>query len=223
MGESDAVMAGDVGVAKWKDRGKKCVCVISSMHNAQDKSTVLRTNKEGKREPVSCPTSVKDYNIYMGGVDRFDQLHSQYNIAWKSRRWWLKIFYYCIDACIVNSYTVYKNTMKNCHPNTKPLSQLKFRSNLASELIGSYCGRKKKGPATHTGKARKRNNPDGRHTIENATRLTNVGDHLPAKGPTFRRCANCSTSKQQKRSTTVCIQCDVALCIECFIPFHRTK
>jgi hypothetical protein len=33
MGESDFIAAGDIGVAKWKDRGKKCVCIATTMHN----------------------------------------------------------------------------------------------------------------------------------------------------------------------------------------------
>lgn len=192
-------------------------------YNAQAKSYVKRTNKEGKRDIVPCPESVKDYNAYMGGVDHFDQLHATYNISWKSRRWWIKIFYYCIDSCIVNSYILYKETLKQCSPNTKPLTQLKYRSLLATELIGSYCGKQKRGPMPQVGRGRKRNHPDGRPSIPNATRLTNVGNHLPEKGPTFRRCAHCSTSKKQKRSRTLCVQCNVALCVECFVPFHKPK
>jgi len=39
------------------------------------------------------------HNKYMGGVD---QLLECYNIIWKSRRWWIKLFYYFCDATIVN-------------------------------------------------------------------------------------------------------------------------
>lgn len=213
-------MAGDIGVSKWKDRGKKCVTVISTMHNAESKCFVLRTNNRGVRESVPCPDSIRDYNLYMGGVDRFDQLLSTYNISWKSRRWWLKLFYYCIDASIVNSYILYKDTVSKCMSGTKPLSHMKYRSQLATEMIGSFSARIKKAPVIQIGRGRKGNAPDGRATVANTIRLTNVGQHLPAKGPTFRRCAHCSTTKKQKRSTTVCVRCNVALCLPCFIPFH---
>ena len=202
MSESDSVMAGNVAVSKWKDRGKKCVCVVSTMHNPLEKDHVLRENKKGEKETVICPVAIRDYNRYMGGVDYFDQLHSAYSISWKSRRWWMRIFYYAVDACIVNSYILYKNTVKDVQSYTQPLPELKFRSILANELIGIFCSRIKKGPVAQTGKGRKRNHPDGRPTVENSTRLINVGDHLPVKGPTYRRCANCSTTKQQKRSNT---------------------
>lgn len=222
MGESDSVMAGDVTVCKWKDRGKKCVCVVSTMHNPLEEGHVLRKNKKGEKETVTCPVAIRDYNRYMGGVDYFDQLHSAYSIGWKSRRWWMRIFYYVVDACIVNSYILYKSTLKEVLTNRNALTQLKFRSVLANELIGSFCSRIKKGPVAQTGKGRKRNHPDGRPTIENFVRLTNVGDHLPVKGSTYRRCANCSTKKQQKRTNTLCSKCDVGLCIECFVQFHKS-
>lgn len=218
--ESDGASSGEIGISKWKDRGKKSVCVVSSIHNPMENTQVLRTQPDGSRKLVNCPVSIKDYNNYMGGVDHFDQLHSAYNIGWKSRRWWLKIFYYCIDACVVNSYILYKTTLGQINNKAKPLSQLQFRSALATDLVGNYSGRVKHGPTQQVGRGRKRNRPDGRPTIMNATRLVNVGVHLPRKIKSYRRCAYCSTSEQQKRSNVLCIKCDVALCIDCFVPFH---
>lgn len=59
----------------------------------------------------------------------------------------------------------------------------------------SFSSRIKRGPTALTGRARKRKYPDGRQTLQNSTRLTNVGDHLPIKG-TRRRCAHCSTKQK---------------------------
>ena len=88
--------------------------------------------------------------------------------------------------------------LKQCGTNTKPLTHLRYKSVLATELIGSYCGRVKKGPVVQSGRGRKRNHPDGRPAIPNVTRLTNVVNHLPEKVSTFRRCANCCTREKQK-------------------------
>lgn len=77
----------------------------------------------------------------MGGVDKFDQLLAVYNISWKSRRWWLKIFYYMLGCCIVNSYIYYKEDQKN--KTVKYKSQLNFRSKLANELINNFSSRKR--------------------------------------------------------------------------------
>lgn len=221
-GEIDFVTTEDITISKWKDRGKKAVNVISTMHKPDKIVKVLRTQKDGTRTEVDCPESVAEYNRYMGGVDKFDQLLAAYPITWKSKRWWLRVFYYCIDASIVNSYILYKTKLKELNNGKKPLTHLQFRSLLANELIGSYSGRVKTGPISQFGTGRKRNHPDGRATLRNSLRLNNVGKHLPIEG-TRRRCAFCSTTKEQKRSTICCQECTVALCLNCFVPFHKSN
>lgn len=216
VGDSDFAQAGDYSVVKWRDRGKKSVNVISSMHNPQDLSTVKRTNKMGVREEVNCPESIADYNRYMGGVDKFDQYHSTYSISWKSRKWWVKLFYYFIDCSIVNSYILYKESVPK---KEKPISHLKFRTILADELIAAYNSRKRRGPLMSGDKKIKKLGGRG-VSIENIVRRNNLGDHLPIKG-TSRRCSYCSTAKKTKRSQIICRRCEVALCLECFAPFHE--
>ncbi|XP_023313017.1 piggyBac transposable element-derived protein 4-like [Anoplophora glabripennis] len=130
-GQSDCAMSDDFSLAKRKDRGKKSVVVISSMHNPNVKETVLRTNKVGDRESVSCPASIYDYNKFMGAVDGFDQLMASYPIEWKSRRWWIKLFYYFLNAAVTNSY-IYKTAQKKNNVHAKPMSHLNFRSMLAN-------------------------------------------------------------------------------------------
>ncbi|XP_015375252.1 PREDICTED: piggyBac transposable element-derived protein 4-like, partial [Diuraphis noxia] len=102
QGQFDVVTSNEITISKWKDRGKKCVNVISNMHGGSCIGSVYRRDNLGVKQVVKAPAAIVDYNKYMGGVDHFDQFHSYYNVAWKSRRWWLKIFYYLLDACIVN-------------------------------------------------------------------------------------------------------------------------
>lgn len=126
---------------RWKDRGVKPVTLISNMHNASESTMVNRKNKRGEKIAVKFPVGISDYNKHMGGVDKFDQYMANYSISQKSRRWWLKLFYYMIDTAIVNSFILYKescNTMKK-----KYISQLEFRSRLTDELISNFSSRKK--------------------------------------------------------------------------------
>lgn len=104
----DFCMSDDFSVCKWKDRGKKSVVIVSSFHDPSNETTVLRTNSKGERDRVKCSIAISDYNnyCYMGGVDKFNQLIETYNIAWKSRRWWMKLFYFFIDSSIVKLYFV---------------------------------------------------------------------------------------------------------------------
>lgn len=153
----------------------------------------------------------------MGGVDHFDQFLSTYSISWKSRRWWVKIFYYLVDSAIVNSYILYKQSCAK--QKEKPMSHLKFRSSLADEMIANYNGRKRRGPAIAID--RKIKKPRGRTiSVENTIRNTDVGAHLPIRG-TSRRCAYCSTKEKSKRSQMICRRYEVGLYLECFAPFHE--
>lgn len=114
-----------------------------------------------------------------------------------------------LDCCIVNSYIAYKVDSKN--KNKKYMSQLKFRSKLANELIGNFWVRKRKSYAcsVELGKKKPKNN----------SAFLNVGRHVPTIGK-YRRCGFCSTKEKQKRSNLICKECDKALCKSCFGPFH---
>ncbi|CAH2014166.1 unnamed protein product [Acanthoscelides obtectus] len=83
-GESDCCIAGDISVYKWQDRGAKPVLLASNFYDPREETNVLRTNVQGNREEVDCPSAVSDYNKYMLDVDKFDQLMSPHNVSWKS-------------------------------------------------------------------------------------------------------------------------------------------
>lgn len=200
-GDFDSVMDGSVSITKWKDRGKKCVLMASNMHNPAAITSVLRTNREGRKEQVKCPKSIADYNIYMGGVDRFDQLMASYTVSWKSRRWWLKIFYYLLDCAVVNSYIVYREVAKDVLPHAKRLSHLSFRSKLADELISDYMSRKRQSGIT------------------NKPKFVADQPHFPER-TTCKRCGYCSTKEKPVRSRIGCNICEVSLCLGCFKDFH---
>lgn len=160
----------------------------------------MRTNREGRKEEVKCPKAIADYNTYMGGVDRFDQLMSSYTVSWKSRRWWMKIFYYLLDCAIVNSYIVYREVAKDVLPHSKILSHLSFRSKLADELIADFTSRK---------------------LLSKTKRTKFVADqpHFPKK-TRCNGCAYCSTKAKVCRIRIGCDVCDVSLCLERFKDYH---
>lgn len=215
MGQFDSASCGEISISKWKDRGKASVMIVSGMHKSSDEAEVKRKNKTGERVIVKCPKSVAEYNKNMGGVDRFDHLMAVYSISQKSRRWWIKIFYYLLESAIVNSFILYNYICKNSPTlNEKPLTHLMFRRKLADEMIKPWANRPKKNKNVIV-KGRK---DSGRLVSANLS-IENVGEHLPIKC-TIRRCARCSTKVKVKRSTMACQKCKVALCKECFVPFH---
>ena len=76
---------GNVCASSWMDR--KVVTVMST--NGQPESgSVTRRQKDGSRISVPCPISVVDYNKFMGGVDRGDQIRGYYSCRTKCRKFY---------------------------------------------------------------------------------------------------------------------------------------
>lgn len=211
-GDIEYAQSEDIGIMRWKDRGAKPVTLVSNMHNSSDITTVLRKNGKGERIQVNCPTGIADYNKYMGGVDKFDQYMSPYSISQKSRRWWIKLFYYMVDTAIVNSYILYK---ESCNKNKKKyITHLEFRSRLTDELIGNFSCRKKSTTSPHEQINKKK------RKLSTNNNFTGV-DHLPKFIDKYRRCKMCSTKVKEKRSNMICSLCEVTLCKKCFEPYHK--
>ncbi|NKC02329.1 MAG: hypothetical protein GKR90_28035 [Pseudomonadales bacterium] len=49
----------------------------------------------------------------MRGVDRGDQLESYYNVGRKPRKWWRRIFFFCLEVCILNRFCMEKMVRSN--------------------------------------------------------------------------------------------------------------
>ena len=89
----------------WYDR--KFVHFVSTMHCAtlnDSLPTVMRKNKDGTREAVPCPPLLKDYQQFMKGVDRGDQMIGYYNIGRRSKKWWKCCFAYLVECALLNAF-----------------------------------------------------------------------------------------------------------------------
>ncbi|KAG8299815.1 hypothetical protein J6590_108541 [Homalodisca vitripennis] len=150
----------------------------------------------------------------MGGVDHFDHLLSSYSIAQKSRKWWIKIFYFLLDSVMVNSFILYRYIAKQ--NKQKVMKHLMFRRKLGAELIGNFTSRK----TTNSPAVCKRGKKVGGR-IGKTVNIRNVGEHFPV-ATSSRRYARCSTTAKHERSSIECSTCKVALCKACFAPFHST-
>ena len=117
--------------AVWKDT--KCVSVMSNEHPGHSESTVTRNVKGdagvNEKKDVPIPIIVYNYNRFMNGVDRSDQLIKYYNVLRQTHKYWKTLFLHFIDIAIVNSYIIYKEV----HPRGK-LSHFSFRETLVRQL-----------------------------------------------------------------------------------------
>ena len=93
---------------------------------------------------VPCPLPVSQYNRFMRGVDRGDQLRGYYKTKTQCRKMYKYIFWFWFDMVITNSYILYKHyRLGTVQTQTIPFKE--FRLRLADLLIGDYCSRKRPG------------------------------------------------------------------------------
>ena len=95
------------------------------------------------RQMLSVLLVLPDYQKHMRGVDRGDQLQSYYSLGRKSKKWWRRIFFYCIEVCILNSFCLEKmvKPVEHQQRGRKKRDILSFRLDLAKQLIGSFSSR----------------------------------------------------------------------------------
>lgn len=55
---------------------------------------------------LPIPAVIDDYNHYMGSVDVANQLSARYHTHRPTFRSWWPLFYWIIDAAVVNSYRI---------------------------------------------------------------------------------------------------------------------
>ena len=89
---------------------KRSMYFLSTMHIREHvrNPTVKRTQADGTQADISCPPCLSDYQKYMRGVDRGDQLESYNNVGIKTRKWLRRNFFFCVEVCIMNSFCMEK-------------------------------------------------------------------------------------------------------------------
>ena len=80
----------------WMDI--KHVFLASNYQKDNEVVSISRRLQNGQRSTIACPTAIKDYNQFSHGVDLFNQRISCYNLDRKSKRNWLRIFIYFLNA-----------------------------------------------------------------------------------------------------------------------------
>ena len=94
---------------QWKDN--RPVTMLTSIHTANDFVHVSRKEKTANRWQnirVKQPKSIDDYNAYMNGVDRSDQIIGKSTALRKCMRWWKTLFFHMIDIAVVNSFILFQ-------------------------------------------------------------------------------------------------------------------
>jgi hypothetical protein len=135
-GEYICTNQGNVECIVWKDN--KCVPFVNTITQPGSEEEIMRRNKQGVRQPVKCHEAVKLYNMFMGGVDIADARRKTYSCSRKSRRWWLRIFYFLVDISVTNSYILSQES-----GSFSKMSLKEYVLQIADQLMASYNGRKR--------------------------------------------------------------------------------
>lgn len=140
-GDMRWVREGQLLFMQWKDN--KVVTVLSTAHGAtgQEQQARRRVKEQGEWRQVEVrkPGVIHEYNTYMSGVDKSDQLLAHYNVLLKCVRWWKTLFFHCIDIAVVNSFILFQQ-WRELHPQVPELQrpavygQLEFREELIRQL-----------------------------------------------------------------------------------------
>jgi hypothetical protein len=99
----------------WRDKKQ-----VAMLHNvdviqpSQDTHKILRMSspKSKKKKEVDSPRVISSYASTYSGVDRNDRDTSDWAISVKSHRWYLRLYYWMIDAAIHSNYLLFVNIAK---------------------------------------------------------------------------------------------------------------
>lgn len=200
-----------LAAVKWRD--KRSVHLLSNYHDPSSSTEVKRKEKDGTHVQVPCPVMLTDYNKNMNFVDKFDQMRSCYGIDRKSHKWWHRIFFFFIDAALVNAFIINKLLAT-----TPQLSMKDFRRQVSEGLVANILVKNLSLPAELSLPIKKH-----KPYVSKIIRLT-ASNHQPTR-TTRRRCAVCSTKNNDVRTNWQCSVCNVPLCLgklkTCFQSYHR--
>ena len=176
---------------------------------------------------VQCPEVVREYNKSMGGVDSSDMLISLYRTQVKTKIWYIKVLFHCIDIAKVNAWLLYKrHCMQLERPKRKQKSLLKFISEIFHSLLHRNTI-----PTPNIGHPSKRMSTDNNTQPEHKKRAASNSQpdfdvrldcvaHWPEFRKEKRKCRHCKTGQ----SCIYCMKCDICFCLSgarnCFVNYH---
>lgn len=180
-------------VGKWKDT-RQVLYISTQFENTMN----IATNKRGQEKEKPLP--IIEYNTYMSGVDRQDQLMSYYPSERKTIRWYKKLLIHILQMGINNAHILYNQN----HIGPK-LTLLQFRLEIIRGLLIPI--RQEEGPRVVV--------------VDHQPTKGTVGDNGRIRR---RRCVTCSGNGMRRDTIYVCGACpeNPALCLgECFRLYHN--
>ncbi|KAJ8334020.1 hypothetical protein SKAU_G00413390 [Synaphobranchus kaupii] len=123
--------------ASFRDAGT--VTVLCTEHDTTVISKRVRCKGPTGFRNIQKPLCIEEYNRYMGGVDRADQLCSYYDFKHRSMKWYQRYYHHVKEVALVNAYILFKES-----GNKLQASEFRERESLpgayAAAQSGTSCG-----------------------------------------------------------------------------------
>jgi hypothetical protein len=237
------------GVIRWASYGflcyiawfaKRAVHILTNCYQpiADDETgTVLHwfTEKGEKvQKEISRPPAVKQYNLYMGAVDMYDQYRSYIKLDLRSRKFWHPLFWLIIESALVNAWLIYKTSREQAN---LPLDYdlFTFRKSIVLALVSEWEANgcmvrfgQQQSPTIKMQNVRlvryhlkKLDDNEGSRFISKDHHFSFLSNlPIPSTSKLKKRQMRCRQCRQ-KRTVYWCKSCEVPLCrAPCFIQFH---
>uniref|UniRef100_A0A3Q3E1X0 PiggyBac transposable element-derived protein domain-containing protein n=1 Tax=Labrus bergylta TaxID=56723 RepID=A0A3Q3E1X0_9LABR len=191
-------------VVRWYDN--KAVNLISSFVGTEPVGNVKRWDRKSKTHiMVPRPAIVETYNKFMGGVDLLDMLSALYKFSFRSRRWYMYIWWNTVTVAVINAWNLYRRDQKKLNPKKKLVPLRRFQALVGTSLTSAgkakiRCGRPLSSPEETPTPHRKR--PSCSVPLD--VRRGGI-DHFPI-WETRQRCKHCT----ERLSSTCVILCRVS-------------
>lgn len=173
----------------------------------------------------------------LGGIDKSDMLVHLYRTPMKSKRWYMRLFAYCLDLSVTNAWLSYRRDCKSLGE-TKSMGLKDFRIELFhfTRNTKPLITRRPRSLTGFPGNTPPGNIPPPdpkfpkpirghRSTVpDRSVRFDSTLMHLPIY-LTRQTCKHCSRKDHIMRSNVVCQVCKIHLCLNadrnCFVAYHQ--
>ena len=75
-------------------------------------ATIIDKQQKNRRvtggvEVIRKPKVIEEYDMYMGGVDKEDQLVTYYGFSHRTPKWYKRVFLHLFEFALINAYILY--------------------------------------------------------------------------------------------------------------------
>ncbi len=105
-------------------------------------TSVKLWDRKSKTQIMVPRTAIVEIHKFMGCVDLLDMLSALYKFSFKSRRWYMYIWWHTVTVAVISAWNLYRRDWKKLEPQMKPLAKVGKGFKLLLALLKCIkCGR----------------------------------------------------------------------------------